>query len=664
MLDVLTKARERFGEINGVIHAAGVSPGGIIQLKAPEVAAQVLAPKVTGTLVLDSVFKGTKLDFLILCSSLTTITGTFGMVDHCAANAFLDAFAHRNAAVGGTLTISVNWDTWLEVGQAAEAASPGLTKVSSQPRTQKAEHPLHDTFYAESAKEDVYLTEFSTAKHWVLDEHRLMGNGMIPGTAYLEMARAAFERQAGGGTIQIEKTLFLSPFIVPDGASKEARTIIRKNGEGFEFSIVSRPETSERGKNEWQEHVLGKINSVDSHPPRRYELKNILQRCNHEEIFFAAEEADLQDGEHGAEQRPKSPHEIHMAFGARWQNLLKRVHVGDKEWLAFLELPSKFEGDLSQFALHPSLMDAATGVVQLVGDGAYLPLGYERLRVFGTLPRRIFSYVKYKDNGADKGSLTCDVAIMDEEGNELVEIEGYTLRKIDDATVDALALMESKPAEPGLLPDVVNPYDETKGRDRGKSIVQDLNEGLLPAEGAQVFDLLLSRSVRQPQVITSTKDLSAVIEWVNTFTSAHILKEIGKLQSHTVKHPRPNVQNAYVEPRNELERSLADIWQDMLGIEQVGSFDNFFELGGDSLLATQLISRLGETFGVDLPLRTLFDAPVVADLTVVIVQKQAEQTDNEMLTQMLAEIQSLPEEELQKLLAAEDGSPDVVETIE
>jgi polyketide synthase PksJ len=487
-----------------------------------------------------------------------------------------------------------------------------------------------------------------------------MGNGMVPGTAYLEMARAAFERRADGGAVQIEKTLFLSPLVVPDGESKEARTLVRRNGEGYEFSIASRAESGAGGGDDaWQEHALGKITSVEAHPPRRYEIKNILQRCGRDQIVFAREE-----GEPEAARRPRSRHEEHMAFGARWQNLLKRVHVGDNEWLALLELSPEFEGDLAQYTLHPSLMDAATGVVQLVGDGAYLPLGYERLKVVGALPRRIFSYVKYKDNGAEKGSLACDVAIMDEEGNELVEIEGYTLRRIDDATVAALSAADAARPESGPRPDAAGPANPAKGRDAGKGIVQELNDGLLPEEGARVFGLLLSRAVRQPQVVTSTKDLGAVIEWVKTFTSAHIMKEMGRLQSRGAKHPRPNVQNAYVEPRNELERGLADIWQEMLGIEQVGCFDNFFELGGDSLLATQLISRLAETFGVDLPLRTLFDAPVVADLTVVIVQKQAEQTDNEMLARMLAEIQDLPEDELQKLLAAEDDSPGVVETIE
>ncbi|MEW6735520.1 MAG: condensation domain-containing protein, partial [Acidobacteriota bacterium] len=82
----------------------------------------------------------------------------------------------------------------------------------------------------------------------------------------------------------------------------------------------------------------------------------------------------------------------------------------------------------------------------------------------------------------------------------------------------------------------------------------------------------------------------------------------------SILHARPNLQNTYIAPSNDIEKRIAKIWQELLGIDQVGIYDNFLELGGHSLLATQVISRLRTGFQVELPLRSLFESPTVAGL--------------------------------------------------
>ncbi len=81
---------------------------------------------------------------------------------------------------------------------------------------------------------------------------------------------------------------------------------------------------------------------------------------------------------------------------------------------------------------------------------------------------------------------------------------------------------------------------------------------------------------------------------------------------------RPPLAVDYIAPRTPVEAELAQIWADVLGLEEVGIHDNFLDLGGDSLLASQVVTRVIHTLRVDLPLATLFGAPTVADMALLV----------------------------------------------
>jgi amino acid adenylation domain-containing protein len=131
MKNSLTKIKEKFGAINGIIHCAGLADGGMIQLRNRKDIDSILAPKVKGTMILNELFQGIPLDFMILCSSINSIIPVLGQVGYCAANSFLDAYAHYKNKCDNIFTVSINWDTWQEVGMAVEAARSNDFKNSA-----------------------------------------------------------------------------------------------------------------------------------------------------------------------------------------------------------------------------------------------------------------------------------------------------------------------------------------------------------------------------------------------------------------------------------------------------------------------------------------------------------------------------------------------------
>jgi phthiocerol/phenolphthiocerol synthesis type-I polyketide synthase E len=84
----------------------------------------------------------------------------------------------------------------------------------------------------------------------------------------------------------------------------------------------------------------------------------------------------------------------------------------------------------------------------------------------------------------------------------------------------------------------------------------------------------------------------------------------------------PGLLSDYVAPRNEVEQTIAEIWQKLLGVKQIGIHDNYFDLGGNSALAARLFAQIEKIFGKNIPLATLFDAPTVGQLASIIEKEE------------------------------------------
>ncbi len=122
------------------------------------------------------------------------------------------------------------------------------------------------------------------------------------------------------------------------------------------------------------------------------------------------------------------------------------------------------------------------------------------------------------------------------------------------------------------------------------------------------------------------------VEPHSEFTSVSALKPDKPQTSELHVHPKSS--KTYFAPENEAERTLADIWQELLGIRQVGIHDNFFDLDGHSLLATMMVSRVRKSFGVELHVSEIFKAPTIHELILIVSQRVVEQHDSQSIVQL------------------------------
>ena len=114
---------------------------------------------------------------------------------------------------------------------------------------------------------------------------------------------------------------------------------------------------------------------------------------------------------------------------------------------------------------------------------------------------------------------------------------------------------------------------------------------------------------------------------------------------------RPELSNPYAAPGNEREKSLVQIWEEVLNVRPIGIQDNFFDLGGHSLSATRVVSRVIKQFQLEIPLPLLFHSPTIADMAAVITEHQGKGLEESKLSAILDELESLSDDDAQRRLS-------------
>jgi acyl transferase domain-containing protein len=596
-LSAVAELRAAAGPLNGVVHAAGSPSQGMMVTKTPAEAGQVLAAKTHGLLVLDRVCRDDDLDFMLLCSSVTAVLGGPGQSDYAAANAFLDAFAQWKRRETGLPVTAVGWDTWQETGMAAGLSS----RFGGQGETVLSDHPLIQRLVRTTPASRTYATVFSTADSWIVGDHRMQGHGLVPGTAYLELVRAAVAEQAAGRDIEIGDVQYLVPVVVPDGQTREVFTTVEERDGRWHFAVQSR--TGASGAAAWTDHARGTVAFPEHQPDTVRDLGELLAGCEVQEVLDTAESIKL-----GLRlDRFQKGGPIEFSFGPRWM-CMREIQVGARRLLATLRLDEEYHGDLKDYLLHPALLDAAGGTARVhATDTYYLPFSYRRLRFAHGLTSTIHAYVEMKEPEDSAGETsTCDIEILDPDGRVLVSISDFTIKRINDLEGLREQIVRSS------VPPEQHPDQDGRDEQAGPEVLRTLGEGITEQQGQDVFARILSAPARPGHLVVSHRDFGGVRALARSLTPALLAQEMDHLVPPGATHPRPDLDTPYVAPRTPREQAVADVWQEILGLDRVGVDDDFFALGGHSLAAVQIGTRVKARLGADLDLRAFFDHPTVA----------------------------------------------------
>lgn len=299
--------------------------------------------------------------------------------------------------------------------------------------TSSTGYPLLDFNLVESMGMDVYSTEFSIDRHWMLNEHRIMNDCVLVGTTYLEIAIEACKKYFGDNKIEIKDVTFLSPMVVKEGEARETHTIIKKQNSFYEFAVVSKLD-SEKDDSEaqWIKHVEGKISDFSGKIEKKIDLDDIKEK--YAEGYFIPDIDNYNE-------------ESAFEFGPRWKNI-SEMYLGEDQLLSHIKMPKEFVSELKDYTLYPSVLDNALATMPLLNkalsskafsgeNGIFLPFSYRKIKLYKALPAEFYSYVKLKTDISDSTEMiTFDLVFADVLGNVFAEIDEYSLKKSKKAQVN------------------------------------------------------------------------------------------------------------------------------------------------------------------------------------------------------------------------------------
>ncbi|MFV0473266.1 MAG: SDR family NAD(P)-dependent oxidoreductase [Pikeienuella sp.] len=448
MARAIAAFRDRFGEINGVIHAAGAIADAPFSAKTLAETRAVIAPKLDGAEILSGLLPEGVLDFFCVISSSSVAIGAAGQADYVAANAAIEALAASR--VDG---LSVAWGVWRDIGMAARSYGAGDGAAG------EGDHPLLGARRDGRDGEFRFERLIDPAGDWRVAEHVVAGRPVLPGSAYIELAQAAGAAILGARPFEMRALSFAQPMIFAAGLPRRATVALRPVAEGYDLSIESAASAGEAPVEHMRVQIAA-TRKADARPPATLAGSPALSP---------------------SPRSGRAPQAERISFGPRWRNV-GAVSAGGDAVEGRFALPAEFRADLADHPLHPALLDMAATVglntlTAAESEGVtYVPMSADRVRVLAPLPAEVTASAR-RTGGTARKFAAFDAIISDAAGKPVMIIEKLAMRAVEDGAF----------AEAGPAPSLTD-----------QLLATGIREAEAPAIFARVFDHPHRRIVASP----------------------------------------------------------------------------------------------------------------------------------------------------------------------
>jgi len=291
-----------------------------------------------------------------------------------------------------------------------------------------------------------------TGNEFFLADHQVNLGGeltvkILPGVAYLEIARAAIEQAmpfpSAGTCLEINNIVWLQPVIVPDTADINIALYSNSDAsEGIEYDIFSIKET-ETGEPQEVIHSQGQARFIDQQIIETLDIEQLKAQMTHNTLEASSVYSAF--------------HDMGLHYGPAHQGVVT-IYQGDNQLLAQLRLPEAVQSSKYDYLLHPSIIDSAlqstiglSGDLQQISSEPSLPFALESLRIIAPCNQDMFAWVRYA-SGSQLGDkvIKLDIDLCDQAGNVCLQMRGFSSRVLSS---DKAQLISKTAAmfEPSLI---------------------------------------------------------------------------------------------------------------------------------------------------------------------------------------------------------------------